>query len=107
MGRKPQKMTVVNSGQTSLFSEDADKIKVLEKKLRELKREKDPEKLRRGVAELSDQIKDSAHLKKRFSDFALIDAEFYRETHPLFVNKIVSKSHMQTEITPEGDQDMY
>src|SRR5579872_6902486 len=107
MGRKTQKTTVVNIGQTSLFSEDADKMKVLEKKLRELKREKDPEKLRRGVAELSDQIKDSAQLKKRFSDFALVDAEFYRETHPLFVSKIGLKSLKETEITPEGEQQVY
>jgi hypothetical protein len=60
MGRKP-KNTTVSLGQTNLFSDDAQKMKALEKKLRELKREKDPEKLRRGVAELSDQIKTQPH----------------------------------------------
>lgn len=104
-----RKNTLVSNGQRPLFSEDTDaeKIKVLEQKLRELKREKDPEKLRRGVAELSDQIKDSANLKKRFSDFALVDAEFYRETHPLFVSKIGSQSLKETEVTPQGEQQVF
>lgn len=106
MGRKP-KNTTVNLGQTNLFSDDAQKMKVLEKKLRELKREKDPEKLRRGVAELSDQIKDSTTLKKRFSAFALVDAKFYRETHPLFISKIGLKSLKKTEITPKGEQQVF
>ena len=80
---------------------------VLEKKLRELKKEKDPEKLRQGVAALSDQLKQSTALTKRFSDFALVDAEFYRGTHPLFVSRVGSRSLKKTEHTPDGEQQVF
>ncbi len=95
----------VSVGQTALFPGDVHKMAALEKQLRELKKEKDPEKLRKGLADITEQL--NQEKPKRRADVALIDRRFYDQTHPLFISKISPQSFDRTEQTPEGEQQVF